>query len=348
MRLVFFLNSASPHQIPYIKELKKDEHVSELILVIPKIDSEERKKIGWDTEKMLLNSNIKYLLSPSDLTITKILNIDETFCFFSGIRAESNVFRWFKYSLRFKVRRYIITEGPYTYHKPIFLHYIRFLLQDYKYIKFITGVFAIGPQAVKYYNSLSKSWQVFSFIYVTENRKREIFSTEGKLKLLFVGNLTKRKNVLFLLKSLEETSDIKLTIVGAGEEQTKLEKVAKRHNLDIIFMGSKPMDEIPSIMQQHDVLVLPSLHDGWGAVVNEALTLGLFCLVSNKCGSKTLIKNYKNGIVFSLNKKSLVDALNYCKNNILQIRKGITNRIEDAKKINGKSVAKYFINCIKQ
>ena len=29
------------------------------------------------------------------------------------------------------------------------------------------------------------------------------------------------------------------------------------------------MKEIPSIMQENDVLVLPSLHDGWGAVVNK-------------------------------------------------------------------------------
>lgn len=348
MKLVFFLNSASPHQIPYIKELKKYECVSELILVVPKIDSEERKKIGWNTEEMLLNSHIQYLLSPSDQTLTKILDSDETFCFFSGIRAESNVFRWFKFSLNFKVRRYIITEGPYTYHKPLFLHYIRFILQDYKYIKYISGIFAIGPQAVKYYKSLSSSWKVFPFQYVTENKRRDFFPKEGNLKLLFVGNLTKRKNVLFLLRSLKGISNITLTIVGTGKEQSKLEEAAKKYNLNVAFKGSKPMNEVSSIMQQHDVLVLPSLHDGWGAVINEALTLGLFCLVSDKCGAKALIKDCKNGIIFSLNEESLVNALNYCKNNINQIRNEISNRIENSKNISGNSVAEYFINCIKQ
>ena len=218
----------------------------------------------------------------------------------------------------------------------------------YKYIKYISGIFAIGPQAVKYYKSLSSSWKVFPFQYVTENKRRDFFPKEGNLKLLFVGNLTKRKNVLFLLRSLKRISNITLTIVGTGKEQSKLEEAAKKYNLNVAFKGSKPMNEVSSIMQQHDVLVLPSLHDGWGAVINEALTLGLFCLVSDKCGAKALIKDCKNGIIFSLNEKSLVNALNYCKNNSNQIRNEISNRIENSKNISGNSVAEYFINCIKQ
>lgn len=346
MKFVFFLNSASPHQIPYIRELNTCSFVSELFLVVPKIDSKERIKLGWNTEYLLMTSRIRYVLSASCEDVKNILNTSNTYCFFSGIRADSNVFRWFKFSLKFDVKRYLITEGPYTYNKPLFLHYIRFLLQDYKYIKYISGVFAIGDKAVKYYKSLSSSWKVYPFQYVTEEIKRNYFSNKGSLKLLYVGSFIKRKNVSFLLKSLTNISDVSLTLIGSGKNEGELKKIAKNNNLNVLFESNKSMGDIPLIMQQYDVLILPSLHDGWGAVVNEALSMGLFCLVSDKCGSSALIKNYFNGIIFPLKESSLVDAINYCKNNIDVLRNNVTNRIEDSKKINGYSTAKYFVNCI--
>lgn len=58
------------------------------------------------------------------------------------------------------------------------------------------------------------------------------------------------------------------------------------------------MNEIPHIMENHDILILPSLHDGWGAVVNEAITMGLYIITSDKCGAKALIK-IKESVLYS-------------------------------------------------
>lgn len=349
MNLVFFQNTASPHQIPYIKEFKKDKQVSELILVVPQIDLEERKKIGWDTEEMLLNSHIKYLLSPSDQILTKILNTDETFCFFSGIRADLNVFKWFKYSLKFKVKRYIITEPPFTFNKPLWMHYIRFFLQDYKFVKYINGIFAIGEDAVKYYESISKRWKVFPFQYVTEHKERTKGAVKGNLKLLFVGNLCKRKNVKIVIEALKGLNNLEFTIVGDGEEKMNLEKLAQEYKIPVSFLGTKDMKEIPSIMQENDVLILPSLHDGWGAVVNEAMDLGLYVIVSDRCGSRTMIDKGITGEVFiSNNIKSLRGSIAHCLEIKDDIRRRIKDNIKSFDKFRGKSVAKYLMNCIEK
>lgn len=48
------------------------------------------------------------------------------------------------------------------------------------------------------------------------------------------------------------------------------------------------MEEIPSILSNQDILILPSIYDGWGAVVNEALQSGLYVISSNQCGAKDL------------------------------------------------------------
>jgi glycosyltransferase involved in cell wall biosynthesis len=48
-------------------------------------------------------------------------------------------------------------------------------------------------------------------------------------------------------------------------------------------------------------LVLPSVFDGWGIVVNEALQSGIPALVSDQCGAKELIRNGQNGLIFEAN-----------------------------------------------
>lgn len=89
-------------------------------------------------------------------------------------------------SLTYDVKRFIITEPPLTYKKPLWMHYLRFYLQDYKYVKHIDGIFGFGQAAVDYYRSISKHWKVFPFQYVTESTQRTSFQTSssGRLKLL--------------------------------------------------------------------------------------------------------------------------------------------------------------------
>ena len=92
---------------------------------------------------------------------------------------------------------------------------------------------------------------------MTESTNRSSYHIEfnSKLKLLFVGNLSPRKNVRVVLKALETLHDIEFTIVGDGEEYNFLQKNAIQKNLPITFLGKKQMDKIPNIMESHDVLI---------------------------------------------------------------------------------------------
>lgn len=67
----------------------------------------------------------------------------------------------------------------------------------------------------------------FPFQYVTESTNRSSYHIEfnSKLKLLFVGNLSPRKNVRVVLKALETLHDIEFTIVGDGEEYNFCKKM---------------------------------------------------------------------------------------------------------------------------
>ncbi len=51
-------------------------------------------------------------------------------------------------------------------------------------------------------------------------------------------------------------------------------------------------------MAQYDLLILPSRHDGWGVVVNEALLQGVPVIASDRVGAKCLIESSGAGLIF--------------------------------------------------
>lgn len=351
MILIFFQSCLSPHQMPFIRECIGINGVEKVYYIIPRIDYANRQAMGWGNDWMLADESVVCKVLPTDDDVAALLcSVNDVRCFFSGIRADTDLFRWFKLSLFYNVKRYLVTEPPYTFAKPLWMHYLRFFLQDYKYVKNIDGVFAIGESCTKYYHSISSLWQVWPFVYVTENKVCYNGNKDvcGNLKLLFVGSLSKRKNVKVLIEALRGVRNIELTIVGDGTERQSLEQLAIERNVPAKFVGTKAMNEIPSIMVQHDMLVLPSLHDGWGAVVNEALTQGLFAVCSDKCGAKDLLLDARRGKVFANdNANSLKAILEEAAKNKDNLRADKSYRRNwTLNHVNGKSIASYLVDCI--
>lgn len=350
MILIFFQNCLSPHQIPYIRECAEDERVEKVYFVMPRIDYDMRTGMGWSNDKLLDEPTIEFVLKPDDNKVRQLLDITgkDIRCLFSGIRADADVFRWLNISLGFNVKRYIITEPPYTFDKPLWMHYIRFFLQDYKYVKYIDGVFAIGASCERYYRSISKRWKVFPFIYVTESFDVEPVLLYDDMKVLYVGSLSERKNVKVLIEAMKGLHKVQLNIVGDGEKRRKLEVLSKEYAINANFLGTMPMKDVPNEMQKNDVLVLPSLYDGWGAVVNEALTQGLYVVCSDMCGAKDLLHDKKLGVTFKNNKsKDLLNVLEDITKNIDVIRLDRQYRSKWSKKnISGIAISKYLIECL--
>lgn len=350
MNLVFFQNCVSPHQIPYIKEICNDKRVKDVFLFTPRIDYGQRKQMGWDSCGLLYDTNIKFKLQPLDKEVKNILNQDDVYALFSGIRADKDVFKWFKLSLNYDVKRGIITEAPNIYpNKLLCIHKLRFLLQDYKYAKYINFIFAIGGQAVKYYTQWKINWRIFPFSYCTEicyDGEEPPPVGNGVLNLLFVGRLDKRKNVLVVLRALTALGrkSINFGIIGDGPERSDLERYVKNKKLgNVTFYGSLEMNEVHRMMHGFDVLVLPSRYDGWGAVINEALQCGLYVICSSRCGAKALVVNDRIGKVFC-SKKELSNILSNI--NYIDISQTREYRLKWSDKISGKVLAKYFIDSL--
>ena len=117
------------------------------------------------------------------------------------------------------------------------------------------------------------------------------------LKALFVGGLSQRKGIADLFEAVEmAASGVELTVVGRKPAKVckPLESALKKHR----WIESLPRERILEEMRRHDVLVFPSLFEGFGLVVTEALSQGLPVITtSHTCGPDVLTEGEDGFIV---------------------------------------------------
>lgn len=128
-------------------------------------------------------------------------------------------------------------------------------------------------------------------------------SPSSCVRLLFVGQLISRKRVDLLIEALRRLFDagfsgFSLEIVGDGPLREGLRQQAAFLGDRVTWHGAVPMPQARRHMAQADCLVLPSDHDGWGAVVSEALMAGTPVICSDACGAAEVVRASGVGAVF--------------------------------------------------
>lgn len=105
-------------------------------------------------------------------------------------------------------------------------------------------------------------------------------------EVLFVGRLIERKGVGFLLEAfqLQKSDSIRLTIVGTGALEEKVVEAARK-DPRIRYEGFVAPECLPRYYHRSDILVLPTLYDLWGLVVNEAMNAGLPIIATDRAGA---------------------------------------------------------------
>jgi alpha-maltose-1-phosphate synthase len=101
----------------------------------------------------------------------------------------------------------------------------------------------------------------------------QIRKSSGRLRVLFAGALGQRKGLSYLLKAVEMLKDsVELTLLGKKSVANcrALESAVRQYR----WIPSLPHAGILREMQNHDVLVFPSLFEGFGLVVLEAMAQG--------------------------------------------------------------------------
>jgi phosphatidylinositol alpha-mannosyltransferase len=127
---------------------------------------------------------------------------------------------------------------------------------------------------------------------------------DGKLNILFVSRLEKRKGLNYLLQAFrqvkEEIPNTRLIIVGPGTRlRRRYEKyVAKNGLKDVIFVGLVSYGELPHYYQAADVFCAPAIaSESFGIILLEAMSMGKPIVASNISGYANVVSHGVDGLL---------------------------------------------------
>lgn len=133
-------------------------------------------------------------------------------------------------------------------------------------------------------------------------------SKNRKLRVLFVGSLSQRKGIGYLIDAVNKLGDqIEFTMIG-GRVGTSapLDQALCKHR----WIPSVPHSIVLAEMAAHDVLVHPALSEGFGLIIPEALSQGLPVITTMNSGGPEIIEDGVQGFFVEIrSSEAIVDKL---------------------------------------
>lgn len=240
----------------------------------------------------------------------------------------------------------------YSPHKKWYLKkVVKWVLSNSRYV--VAESSNIKDNALKHYN-IEKDIIIIPLAYepviFEEINRKNLGLYENIFYTISIGRLVKRKGFEFLIKAIKNTPDnVHALIIGEGPEKDNLVNLAKELNISdrIHFLGFVSEIEKFQYLQNSDIYVLSSLHEGFGIVLQEAMQVGLPIISTNNGGQVDFIKEGKNGYLVRFGDvKTLTGMINkfeqddQLKNNFSEYNK------EEVKKFEDKKICKEYLRML--
>jgi len=139
---------------------------------------------------------------------------------------------------------------------------------------------------------------------------------DKKINILFVGRLTKRKGLIYLLRAFrilkKKYPNIRLIVVGDGDQKRKAKEFVRLHRVkDVFFAGAVSDKLLPFYYASADIFCSPATEaESFGIVLLEAMATGLPVVAFANTGYKQVLKGFgERGLVPSKNVKSLAGKI---------------------------------------
>jgi len=138
---------------------------------------------------------------------------------------------------------------------------------------------------------------------------RKTTKSSDPLRILFVGGLGQRKGLSYLLEAIKNLgASVHLTLIGrkSGASCRPLDVATATHR----WIPSMSHEDILLEMRNHDVFVFPSLFEGFGLVVTEALSQGLPVITTpNTCGPDVISEGVDGFIIPIRDSKAIAEKI---------------------------------------
>ena len=195
------------------------------------------------------------------------------------------------------------------------IKYEKVIREELKYVDYFFSPSNIVTKSLEFCGIDRKKIKIVPYgVNINKFQFTEKKNTNNKaLKLIYVGQISYRKGLHHLLKIIKEYSPNEIEINLAGSFNENNEIIKQSHGINNInFLGFVTHDILAQKYQDADLFVFPTLGEGYGMVVLEALSTGTPVLISNLAGGDDAIENYKNGLVYeATSEASLKSALDW-------------------------------------
>jgi len=359
-RYIFWQNIHSHLQSSFLSTLSEHSN-TEVVLVTENGISEHRKNMGWSMPDM--DGVEKNIAAPKKdwLPLLEKYNGENNVHVLSGFGSCNLVKFAGSWVAKNNCNFGVMAEIPNTYSRVLpgmrkrlisFRDMARRLFR-WKNMDFILAMGQIGENW--YHHVGYPGNRVYPFAYfLNSNIYQQKISNENNKQLIykisFAGQLIKRKGVDALLNALAnfDHGNWELNIIGDGPERKNLENQATHLKIDsnIRWYGSIENTQVRELMQQSHLFVLPSLDDGWGAVVNEALMAGVPVIATSVSGSSVVVQSSGYGeVVNAGNELELYTAIERMREKYYFNDDRLRLEIQDwSQCIQGESGAAYFLS----
>lgn len=314
--IIFWQNMVSPHQSAFLTAVAKLHRSGEVQLICQRRSDPKRLAQGWSSN---LPQGVEVINQADEPDLAPI--IDNAFGksathVFSGIHETSLVRTALPLALKRQERAFVLAEQPNTSGHAGFLKRLLYATHAMRLRNRLSGVFAYGEQGVRFFEEVGfASDRVFEIGYTVDqvaapqesrlNGADNLNGADETCRLLFVGTNLRRKGFDLLRSALLDIGldqDWRLDVVTADNTSEARRWFQTRGLSQRVTMhGAISNCEVRALMRQARTLILPSRFDGWGAVVNEALHAGMRVIVSDRCGSSSVVRESWRGQVFPAN-----------------------------------------------
>ena len=293
MEFVFWQNILSPHQSPFIRALAEQGH--EVTVVAVETMTPDRLALGW---KVPDHGAAKIIIAPKPSESVQLIegSSKEVVHVMAGARWTSLGNLAVRQCLASKRRVGILTESPDPRGLAGAARWVKYTKERLGHGSHYDFVLAMGEMGVRWFRRCGyPPRKLFPFTYVPEPvpflHRRD---AANAMVLLYTGQFIVRKGLDLLLRAFAAlpAGPVELRLLGDGPEKLRLQQLAQEFGIAgrVRWLAKTDAAGVQSEMAQADLTLLPSRHDGWGAVVNESLMAGTPVICSTACGAAELIR----------------------------------------------------------
>lgn len=149
--------------------------------------------------------------------------------------------------------------------------------------------------------------RIIKYGFPQVNEKTKYYDGKRKLKVMYAGNISQLKGVSYLFDAVDAFDNVNLTLVGTISDRTNrfLTNKISKYN----YLGTLNNDDLLKVMHLHDVFIFPTLSDGFGMVISEAMSQGTPVITTVNSGGPDIIENGINGWIVPLRDSESIKAI---------------------------------------